>query len=117
MSRRRTLKKYETLYRDRTSLFPNVETVLWPNGKPEIWFKTPDGLGFRVRVSNGPAGLGVNVQSFVGTPNMSDAYGNDDFDVELCQYRQDARSQAFKRWYRKQETEADITLLGETYRR
>lgn len=123
MSRRRTLKRYENLYRDPTSLFPasdgarQLETILFPNGENEIWLRTPDGLGVRIVASNGPHGLGVRVGSFVGTPKITAPDTQDEIEVELCQYRQDARSQAFRRWYRHEETTEDVALLGAEYKR
>lgn len=69
MTRNRSTKAaYARLFDDRESLFPGVETLLFPNGASEIWFRTEDGLGVRVRASNGRAGLGVEVSHFVGTP-------------------------------------------------
>src|SRR3990167_367324 len=97
MSRRRTLKRYETLYRDPTTLFQGVEVTLFPNGANEIWCKTSDGLGFRVTVGNGPAGLGVCIRSFISTPGITRADGDTFLEQELVQYRQDARSQAYSR--------------------
>jgi hypothetical protein len=115
--RRRTLKRYTELYHQPSSLFPGVETVVFPDGKPEIWFKTADGLGFRVTVSNGPHGLGIEARSFVGTPNLTPEDGQESFSVTATQYRQSAKAQAYKRWYRQQETPEDLALLGPEYRR
>lgn len=113
--RRRTKKAYMELFDNREHLFEGVETLLWPNGEPEIWFKTGDGLGFRLRVSNGPAGLGITINRFAGgvpvtvTGNMPPddeiAPQRDQTEVSICQYRSDARSQAFKRWYGSEGTE------------
>lgn len=117
MSRRRTIKRYSDLYRDPAGLFPGVETVLFPNGEPEIWFKTADGMGFRVTVSNGPHGLGIEARSFVGTPNLTPEDGAESFAVSTTQYRQTETAQAYKRWYRHQETLEDVALLGPEYDR
>ena len=124
MARRRTLKRYVELYRNPQAMYPGnaigahgpVSVTLYPNGEPEIWIQTPDGLGVRIHAGNGPAGLGLQISRFVGTPDVDslpDALGG----VELCQYRQDARSQAFRRWYRQEETPADVALLGQSYAR
>lgn len=115
--RRRTLKRYSELYHQPASLFPQVETVLFPNGQPEIWFKTADGLGFKVTVSNGPHGLGIEARSFIGTPNLTPEGGAESFTVSATQYRQNEKAQAFKRWYRHQETPEDVALLGPEYQR
>ncbi len=107
--RRRTKVSYTRLFDQPEMLFEGVETTLWPNGEPEIWFKTGDGLGFRLRVSNGPAGLGITINRFAGgvpvtvtgnvPPDDEIAPQRDQTEVTICQYRGDERSQAFKRWY------------------
>lgn len=114
--RRRTIKRYVELYHDPSTLFHGVNVTVFPNGENEIWLKTADGLGVKVRVGNGPAGLGIQIDTFGGTPTLTVA-SPDGTHMEVCQYRQDARSQAFRRWYRGEETAADVDLLGPEYRR
>lgn len=122
MPRRRTLKRYIDLFRNPFSLFGNgpdngaVKTTLFPNGNKEIWCQTPDGLGVRIEVSNGPAGLGVTVRNFLFSSPLT-CEGQDDTEFSIVQYRQDERSQAFKRWIQYVETPADIALLGPSYQR
>jgi len=125
-ARRRLLRQYVDLYHDPTRLFSHgpveggvsyvgpVETILYPNGEPVIWFKTPDGLGLRLTVSNGPAGLGIHLDAFTGTPELTIASPNSRH-LELCQYRQDDRSQAYRRWYQRNASPADLVLLGPDY--
>lgn len=94
--------------------------TLWPNGNREIWVKSGDqSLGFSIQFSEGPHGLSAKLYYFGGSLSEHadvrvDHFGNH---VEICQYRPDAKAQAFKRWYAHEETEADIALLGEDYRR
>lgn len=112
---KRTLKAYTDLYRN-PGLLSNSEqeraqVILFPNGEREIWIKSDDGtLGIRMTVSNGPAGLGVCMSSFIGTPpltvggNLADgactpAGGEDYRHLEICAYRLDEKSQAFKARY------------------
>lgn len=85
----------------------------------EYWIKDPAApeLGFRLTVSTaGPAGMGITITPFVGCPELTISNPDDRY-LEVCQYRIDARSQAFRRWYLEQETEADLALLGPEYRR
>ena len=126
---RRTIRRYVELFRNPKALFgvtPNgaVNTILFPNGERAIWFSTDDGLGFAVTVGEGPAGLSIRVRRFVGTPPITlsdgqvvDGTPQEDAEWSLCQYRQDGRSQAFKRWYLGLETPEDVTLLGKEYDR
>jgi len=121
--KRRTLKRYQELYRNPYSLFPagpnseGVKTTIFPNGENEIWFQANDGLGIRVTAGNGPAGLGIRVQRFIAGNPLTVTDDGLTGEVSVCQYRQDDRSQAFKRWYLHQETEADLEILGADYRR
>lgn len=129
MARKRMLKDYVALYHNPEHLAPGVQVTLWPNGEPEIWLKTADGLGLRVKVGNGPAGLGLCIDRMTATPDLtvSGMVPNGPetpvpcidgaYSLEVCQHRTDARSQAFKRWYLHQETDADVALLGDGYRR
>lgn len=110
MSRtRRTKKRYTDLFVNPKALFDGVETVLWPNGEPEIWFKADNGrLRISVRASLGPAGLSVLVRKHVATDELT-ASGNhsdgspitidDVWELSLTQYRQTPAAQAFKAWY------------------
>lgn len=86
-----------------------------PEGQYVI--KTPDGrLGLTIRVSDGPHGLGVEIKTHVGTPKLTVA-DTDERYASIVQYRPTEQAQAFARWYQQQETEQDVQLLGESYRR
>jgi len=127
IGRKRTKAAYLRLYDDPTlldgSYIPNAKqraaVTLFPNGEPEVWVTTDGGSdGFRVMFSAGPYGLSVTVRRFIGTePLAVTDNGEGSGEVNVCQYRPDERSQAFKRWYLNEETEDDIALLGEGYRR
>jgi hypothetical protein len=117
---KRTKKQYTDLFINPQALFGEVETILWPNGVPEIWFKDKKGCGFRIQVSSGKAGLSLTVSRFVGTPalsmsgNQADTewtpfVGPDMQEIGLTQYRADAYSQAFKQWYQA-DSESRETL-------
>lgn len=123
MSRRkRTLKLYETLYRNPLSLFPSngpttagdIETILFPNGENEIWIKdSKSGRGFRIRASNGPAGFALRVSTFGKAATIADvipdnesAVGHDAVDFGLCIYNDDEKSQAFRARYVAKQTDA-----------
>lgn len=109
--RKGTLKRYADLYRDPGSLFQGVETLIFPNGEPEIWFRTAAGHGFRLKVSWGPAGLAATLSRHTLTPGFTIA-GNDHgspwepfardpeaCEVTITQYDRDDWAQAFRRWY------------------
>lgn len=129
--RKRTQAEYIRLYKNPNHLDPphasggGAEVTIFPNGEREVWIKSPEGdLGFTLHVSHGPAGLGLRVTAHTGRP-MVTVFGEsngepadlEDKHLELCQYRADSRSQSFKRWYAHRETESDIEILGEKYRR
>lgn len=118
--RRRTLVAYANLFRNPNALFPpsasseGVDVILFPNGQNEIWLKSADGtLGFRIVAGNGPAGLGLQISTFIGTPPVTvrtdDPGSVDSKYVDLCQYRQDDESLAFKAWY-----DADPATRGDS---
>jgi hypothetical protein len=122
-----TKKQYTELFDNPKALFQNVKTTLWPNGVPEIWFSNDQGYGFRVAVSNGPAGMGITISRFIGTPGLtisgnqadsgwSSFIGPDMQEVSLTQYKPDDQSQAFKRWYQSDASERDengVALLAD----
>jgi hypothetical protein len=118
------VKDWDKLRKTGLGLTDDASTrvTLWPNGQGnrEIWFKTADGKqGFSLSVSEGPHGLGARLYFFGGPSDIRpdvvvSQYGRN---VEICQYKPDEKAQAFKRWYAHEETEADIALLGESYRR
>jgi hypothetical protein len=112
---RRTLKDYIALFRSPKHLFPptaagdGVNVTLFPNGEQEIWLADDSGHGYRVTAHSGPAGLSLQISTFIGSPPMTLA-GNREGDyecfsgidarhLEICQYKADEKSQAFKRWY------------------
>lgn len=122
--RRRTMKRYQELYRNPRSLFSGgpddtgVSTILFPNGANEIWLQTASGEGVRIVASNGPHGLGIRVSTFAGTPALTVAGGEQSTrEVEICQYRQNPDAQAFRRWYNHAETPEDVARLGPSYLR
>lgn len=123
---KRTKKQYTELYNNPEALFTGVQTIMWPNGVPEIWFKNAQGYGFRVHVGNGPAGIGITVSRFVGTPGLSisgntvedDApfIGPDMQEISLTQYKPDEKSQQFKKWYQSDAASRDengVALLAD----
>ena len=119
MKLKRTLKRYADLFRNPRTLFdgspangiPAPEVILFPNGERQIWIKGTGNKGFRITAGEGPAGLSVTISRFVGCPPITIAGNADDgdmtpiqnlpeaFELSLCQYNADARSQAFKEWY------------------
>lgn len=144
-ARRRTKKAYANLYDHPAALFGNgpdnagPRVTLWPNGENELWIQDASGRhSVKITASSGPAGLGITLRRHFGaTPITLRAYNQDyksvlvgdlgnvqespvvDDVVEVCltMYNADDRSQAFKRWYDRQETNDDITLLGPEYMR
>jgi hypothetical protein len=115
-----TVKQFDTLRKTGLGLATTLgtKTTLWPNGEREIWVKSADGTqGFSVRFSEGPYGLSLQV-NFLHLRTPPDIRIEEiGTYVGICQYRSDPKSQAFKRWYVEEETEADIALLGDGYRR
>lgn len=115
-STRRTLKKYEDLYRDPTCLFPGneldsrpVKVILWPNGYPAIWLQDESGRTFEIRAGRGFAGFSVRVEP-IGVLARADVSGNrgsrlegfhvkDACHIEVCQYDQTEQAQSHRRWY------------------
>ena len=134
MKLKRTLKRYADLFRNPRTLFegspvngiPAPEVILFPNGAREIWIKGTGNKGFSIRASEGPAGLSVTIHRFVGCPPITIAGNADDgemsviqglpeaYELSLCQYNADAKSQAFKEWYQgraKHPSEKDPTYV------
>lgn len=89
------------------------------NADGSIWVKSADTRrGFSIGVSDGPHGLSVTVSTFAGTAPLDRmSYDDETRHHEFCQYRDDERSQAFRRWYLGVETDGDIAILGPEYRR
>lgn len=118
---KRTKRAYVALFDNPTALFgngpdnPGVEAILYPNGERELWIKDARGHGVCIRASAGPAGFGLTIRTFGDAP-MTIASHEGRY-IELVQYNSDERSQAFARWYAGKETDADIAILGENYRR
>lgn len=101
---------------DRTVLFEDLfsgaEVVIRPNGRPEIWVRSPDGRrGFTITGGDGPAGLGIEVRPHMFTADLdisANTESNAPFppqghrprlrNVWLTQYRPDAWSQRFRAW-------------------
>ena len=93
----------------------------------EYWVRGVDGAALRLTVSEGHAGIGIRVSQSVGAPRLTltetlDLRPSEPADgtwneIGVCQYRTDARSQAFRSWVLGTETEADIAILGPEYRR
>ena len=90
------------------------------------WVNGVDGAAIKLTVSEGPAGIGIRVASSAGAPRLTltdtldfRPNGNDGTwnEISACQYRTDAYSQAFRSWILGIETESDIALLGDEYRR
>lgn len=119
---KRTKRAYVDLYDHPGILFSGCETILFPNGEPEIWIRSADHKhGFRIRADRGPYGLGISVSPFA----TFEILNNDDPDIvsrdeglggtSVVSYDPDPKAQAYKRWYDHQATEADIVLLGNEY--
>jgi hypothetical protein len=115
MKRKRTQALYTNLYKNPKALFPphassgGVDTILFPNGQNEIWFKSADGtLGFKMTVGNGPVGLGIHISAMIGTPKITMFYADsegktqlaDDSYIDACQYYQTPMALDFKESYR-----------------
>ena len=90
------------------------------------WINGVDGAAIKLTVSEGPAGIGIRVASSVGAPRLTltdtldfREHGTDGTynEIGACQYRMDAYSQAFRSWILGTETDADIAILGNEYRR
>ncbi len=108
--KRRLQKSYVELFRDPSTLFETARVMLFPNGEPEIWIQGSGGKGFRIVAGEGPAGLSLQISTFIGSPPITIS-GNaavtydpitdiaDARHVSLCQYNGDDRSMAFKEWY------------------
>lgn len=108
---RRTIRQYMELFRNPRALFSGgpddtgVEVVLFPNGEREIWIKGTDGKGLRLRASEGPYGMGLQIDTFAGTTAltvMTDAASDSHLTarhISLCQYNNDAKAQAFREAY------------------
>jgi hypothetical protein len=118
MTKRRTKKQYTDLHDNPESLFgAGVQTILWPSGVPEIWFKDKEGRGFKVCVSSGPAGFSIRMSPFIGSPALTVSgnktgdwagfSGPDLVEATLTQYKADEKSQAFKAWYQSDASERD----------
>ena len=105
-----------------------AEIYSLPAGR--YWTRGADIGSIEIHVSDGPAGVSIRVKRFPLSPDLviSDIFtpraesdpaptGDPVAEVTVTQYRTDERSQAFARWYRHAETEADIAILGPEYRR
>lgn len=120
---RRTKKLYAALFDDPTTLFPGVETTLFPNGEREIWFRdtTSANLGLKIKVSQGPAGFGVTIERLAPTRATLNVCGEVDNGsivppsgfvqedvtrLDAMFYYDDPYSQQFKRWHNDQCTTA-----------
>jgi hypothetical protein len=117
MTKHRRLKKhYTALHDDPGLLFPGCEVLLYPNGQPEIWIRTPDGKhSVKITASRGPVGMRISVNRFPGTAPITTT-GNlssdseimpqvDAAEVSMCQYDNTQRAEDFKAWYGTQGTE------------
>lgn len=122
MKKRATARDWERLRKTGKGLATTdaVTITLWPNAAREIWVRTEDHqLGFKIEFSEGPHGLSARLYFFGGSADVrpdivAHAFGRY---ADVTQYRSTDQAQAFKRWYAHEETDADIALLGESYRR
>jgi hypothetical protein len=99
--RKRTKASYARLFDSPTDLFAGVETILFPNNQGEIWIRDTkgSGLSFSIKVSRGPYGIGVQIDSHAGCEPiavMSDSGSH----VELCQYDNTADARRYRDAYR-----------------
>jgi hypothetical protein len=108
MARRRSLRPFNGQRGKET------DTYVLPVGVYIV--TTADGLGVKVRVSDGPHGLGVSVTPHVGTPDVELPDVGPRY-IDVTQYRQTPVAQAFRRWYLHCETAEDVALLGPSYAR
>lgn len=109
--RRRTLAAYKALYHNGTLLAPSqdpkayasAEVTLFPNGSREIWVEDARGLGFSIRVSSGPHGIGIEVTRFIATPDLVETFATDGSisarSFHVTQYATDEASQLYRQWY------------------
>ena len=113
MKHRRYKADYERLYDDPTALFGSgVETILWPNGAPQIWIRDTRGSGVRIQASAGPQGICLFLRRFTGGAPLTvfrpvemgkdgrpkPGRGYDEYDyLEVTQYL--PGSEAFRDWY------------------
>lgn len=102
----------------------NVKLTLFPNGqKGELWVSNGR-EGMCIKVSDGRAGLSVQIEHFAGGPPMT-VHGNLTGDLEpvvggdfrylsVTQYKPHATAQAFKKWmecdFRSQDMDKYPTL-------
>lgn len=123
MTRRRTKADYQRAFDIPSLPFAGpgpddngARLILFPNGqRGTIWIESHDGARkFALSASDGPHGLGIRLDAIVGLPPR---VWHDGRSIEACIYRPDECAQAYARWYAHEETEADIALLGESYRR
>lgn len=107
MRLRRTIKRYVELFRNPRTLFPGgpddtgADVILFPNGQREIWIRGSGNKGYRIRASEGPMGLGLQIDTFIGSEPMTlipDDSG-DTRHVSICQYHATPKAQAFKKAY------------------
>lgn len=123
MANRRTKKQYADAFSNPRLPFSHsagephtAKLILFPNGRPgAVWIESIDGQRqFSVEASDGPAGLSIRIYTLNGaTPRVY----HDGRYLEICSYKPDEHSQAYARWYAHEETEADVQLLGDSYRR
>lgn len=108
MRPKRTKKRYAELHDNPQALFEGVETIVFPNGENEIWFKDDRGHGFKVVASRGPAGLGLRVSRFVGGAPIHARLFDKDYamgrfpeaiEAELTQYNPTDHARDFAAWY------------------
>jgi hypothetical protein len=102
---KRTKKAYMELFDNPKALFDGVETIIFPNGQPEIWFKS-DELGVRLKIGRGRAGMSITVYKLYATPNITVAASDESKGgwyetpmVDACQYKEEKESLEFRDYY------------------
>lgn len=123
-SKQRTKKMYNDLFDNPDGLFENANVVIRPNGEPEIWVTSKDGKrGFRIQGGDGPAGLALRITRMGAITPPITVSGNNTWEagpikpsdanyVELCQYKTDPFSKAFKAWYTDPDNNPHPKTLG-----
>lgn len=109
--RKRTKRAYARLFDLPAYLFGRgTRTTIFPNGEREIWIANAEGtISFKIRASDGPAGLGITITSAVGTlPADAHVVRRSDYvtqitsdvrEVTFVAHYQDAYAQQFRKWY------------------
>lgn len=133
MKTRATVADYDRLRNTGKGLAVTdaCDICLWPNGDRRIWIHSADHKQFlSIEVSEGPHGLSVRIGTNFATNaplqvrsipwHVVNSQGQEERgerEVDVVQYRDTDQARAFARWYQREETDADVALLGWQYQR